>query len=56
LYSLFFIFDDTMTKGGEPEKKQASLCSDNVTGRGGHSWEIKHRESESEGHLALRKC
>jgi hypothetical protein len=33
---------EIMKQGGGPEKKQASLCSDNVAaGRGWHSREIK---------------
>jgi hypothetical protein len=46
-----------MKKGRGPEKKQASLCAGNVPGRRRRpSREIKLKESEHEGHLALRKC
>jgi hypothetical protein len=40
---------------GKPEKKQASLCSDNVAlGRGQHSREINLKESKhEEGNVAL---
>jgi hypothetical protein len=42
-------------QGGEPEKKQRSLCSDNVAvGKGWHSREIKLKKfKHEEGHIAL---
>jgi hypothetical protein len=44
-----------LKQGGGPEKKQASLCPDNVAReRGWHSREIKFKESKcEEGHIAL---
>jgi hypothetical protein len=46
----------TLEQEGGSEKKQASLCSDNVVGveKGWYSREIKLKESKSEeGHVAL---